>query len=303
MPKMRTPNTPISGDRPRRRWRAADVSAHLDATSRREVSGVLRSLNAMTSTLRIVTWNIHKGIGTDRAYRLDRIVQVLRDLDADVVCLQEVDKGVPRSKYEHQGERLSQELGYAHAALGLNVRVKNGGYGNLILSRHPLEDVHNVDLTVPPKKRRSGLVARVLAGPPEGWLVANVHLGLLHMERRVQVRRLLAHLFKDAPPEQALVIAGDWNEWANRLVRNVMLENGFHVARTDARPREERTWPSRRPFVSLDKILYRDPVRCHHVACVLDEVTRVASDHLPLMVELRTPLRQDPDSAPPSAGG
>jgi endonuclease/exonuclease/phosphatase family metal-dependent hydrolase len=249
----------------------------------------------MTSTLRIVTWNIHKGIGTDRSYRLDRIVQVLRDLDADVVCLQEVDEGVPRSDFERQGERLSLELGYPHAALGLNVRVKDGAYGNLILSRHPLEDVHNVDLTVPPKKRRSGLVARIRTGPPEGWLLANVHLGLMHMERRVQVRRLLAHLFEDARPNQPLVIAGDWNEWANRLVRNVMHEKGFHVARTDARPHEERTWPSRKPFVSLDKILYRDPIRCHHVACVLDEVTRVASDHLPLMVELTTPLGHTPD--------
>jgi len=244
----------------------------------------------MSSQLRIVTWNIHKGIGTDRSYRLDRIIQVLRDLDADVVCLQEVDKGVPRSAFEHQGERLSQALGYAHAALGLNVRVKEGAYGNLILSRHPLKDVHNVDLTVPPKKRRSGLVARIQTGPPGGWLLANLHLGLLHMERKIQVRRLLAHLFEGADEQQALVIAGDWNEWAQRLVRRVMLAAGFHVARSDLPLREERTWPSRRPLVSLDKILYRDPVRCRHVACVLDEVTRVASDHLPLMVELQTPL-------------
>jgi endonuclease/exonuclease/phosphatase family metal-dependent hydrolase len=132
---------------------------------------------------------------------------------------------------------------------------------------------------------------RVDTGPPHGWLVANVHLGLMHLERRIQVRRLLAHLFEGAHEDQCHVIAGDWNEWASRLVRPVMREWGFHLARTDARPRGERTWPSRRPLVALDKILYRDPVRCHHVACVLDETTRVASDHLPLVVELTTPLR------------
>ena len=243
----------------------------------------------MASKLRLVTWNIHKGIGTDRRYRLERIVAVLQDLDADVVCLQEVDRGVPRSSHEDQAERLSEELGYPHAALGLNVRVRRGAYGNLILSRHPLADVHNVDLTVPPKKRRSGLVARVMHGPPEGWMLANVHLGLMHLERRIQVKRLLEHLFEGARPEQPLVIAGDWNEWTTRLVHGVMHDAGFHVARSDARPRGERTWPSRRPFVELDKILYRDPVRCHHVVCVLDDVTRVASDHLPLMVELDAP--------------
>jgi endonuclease/exonuclease/phosphatase family metal-dependent hydrolase len=135
-----------------------------------------------------------------------------------------------------------------------------------------------------------------MTGPPHGWLLANVHLGLMHLERRIQVRRLLAHLFEGALPDQPLVIAGDWNEWASRLVRPVMREWGFHLARTDRRPRGERTWPSRRPLVALDKILYRDPVRCHHVACVLDRVTRVTSDHLPLVVELETPLR--PRAAP-----
>jgi endonuclease/exonuclease/phosphatase family metal-dependent hydrolase len=243
----------------------------------------------MTARLRIVTWNIHKGIGVDRRYRLERIVCVLADLDADVVCLQEVDRGVPRSRLDDQAQRLSDELGYPHAALGLNVRVRGGAYGNLTLARTPLEDVHNVDLTVPPKKRRSGLVTRVRSGPPLGWLVANVHLGLMHVERRMQVRRLLAHLFRGAAPDQPLVIAGDWNDWSTRLVRHVMNEHGFHVARSDARPRGEPTWPSRRPVLRLDRILYRDPIRCHHVACVLDDVTRVASDHLPLVVELETP--------------
>lgn len=243
----------------------------------------------MASKIRLVTWNIHKGIGTDRRYRLERIVRVLKDLDADVVCLQEVDRGVPRSAYEDQSELLSEALGYPHAALGLNVRVRGGAYGNLTLSRFPLADVHNVDLTIPPKKRRSGLVTRVQTGPPEGWLVANVHLGLMHLERKAQVKRLLKHLFEGAGPGQPLVIAGDWNEWMTRLVRGVMNEHGFHIARSDARPRGEKTWPSTLPFVQLDKILYRDPVRCHHIVTVLDETTRVASDHLPLMVELACP--------------
>lgn len=245
----------------------------------------------MTSSLRIVTWNIHKGIGTDRAYRLDRTVRVLRDLDADVVCLQEVDEDVPRSRRQRQGQQLARELDYPHAALGLNVKVKGGAYGNLTLSRYPLREVRNVDLTVPPKKRRSALVTRVVTGPEHGWLVANVHLGLMHLERRIQLRRLLANVFEGARSDQPLVVAGDWNEWGRRLVRQVMREWGFHLARTNHHPkRGARTWPSRRPVAALDKILYRDPVRCRHVAGVLDDLTRVASDHLPLVVDLETPL-------------
>lgn len=261
----------------------------------------------MTSRLRIVTWNIHKGIGTDRTYRLDRVIRVLGDLDADVVCLQEVDEGVPRSALERQGNILARELGYAHAALGLNVKVKNGAYGNLTLSRMPLKDVHNVDLTIPPKKRRSGLVTRVVTGPPHGWLIANVHLGLLNIERRFQLRRLLAHLFEGAKSDQPLVIAGDWNEWGRGLVRQVMAEWDFSLARQDHQPpRGVRTWPSRLPIVSLDKILYRDPVACRHVRSVRDETTRVTSDHLPLLVELEAPLEIDaplPEMAPGAESG
>ncbi len=245
----------------------------------------------MTSKLRIVTWNIHKGIGTDRQYRLDRTIGVLRDLDADVVCLQEVDDRVPRSSRDRQAQRLADALDYPHHVLGLNVRVGGGAYGNLTLSRYPLRRPHNHDLTIPPKKRRSGLVATIAAGPSHGWMIANVHLGLLHIERRVQMRRLLRHLFAQAGADQPLVVAGDWNEWGSGIVREVMRDWGFHLARSDARPKGERTWPSRRPLVGLDKIAYREPVRCHHVACVLDRVTRVTSDHLPLMVELEAPLR------------
>ena len=244
----------------------------------------------MTSKLRIVTWNIHKGIGTDRAYRLDRVVEVLRELDADVVCLQEVDERVPRSADQRQGHLLATELGYRHSALGLNVRVKNGAYGNLTLSRFPLRRVRNVDLTVPPKKRRSGLVVDVVTGPPHGWRIANVHLGLLHLERQVQVRRLMRHIFEDAHPDQPLVVLGDWNDWRSKLVRSVMNEWGFHIARSDHRPFGEKTFPSRRPVISLDKIVYRDPVTCHHVVCVLNRVTKVTSDHLPVMVELEAPI-------------
>jgi endonuclease/exonuclease/phosphatase family metal-dependent hydrolase len=247
----------------------------------------------MSSDLRLVTWNIHKGIGRDGRYDLGRIVHVLRELSADVVCLQEVDEGVSRSSFDKQAQRLADELGYPHAALGLNVRVEGGAYGNLTLSRHPIDDVHNLDLTVPPKKRRSALVTRIHAGPPRGWLVANVHLGLMHLERKMQVRRLLGHVFDGAPEDQPLVIAGDWNEWGSRLVRGVVGPWGFHVGRPDPSGKPHRTFPSGRPVAALDRIVYRAPVRCRHVACLVDERTKIASDHLPLVVELHTPKSKE----------
>jgi endonuclease/exonuclease/phosphatase family metal-dependent hydrolase len=247
----------------------------------------------MTETLRLATWNIHKGIGTDRCYALDRTMDVLRSLDADVVCLQEVDENVARSKFDRQAKLLAKELGYREVALGLNVAVGGGHYGNCTLSRRNVRTVLNVDLTFPFKKRRSALVTRIEGGDGWDWVVANVHLGLLHLERRRQVRSLVDHLLADATKEDAVVIAGDWNDWGNRLHRQVVADRGFHIARLpDHRPAGLRTFPSRNPLAALDKILYRDPLTVHHVLCPLDDKARCASDHLPLVADLHLPGRK-----------
>jgi endonuclease/exonuclease/phosphatase family metal-dependent hydrolase len=239
-------------------------------------------------TLRFVTWNIHKGIGTDGRYRLDRTIEVLRSLDADVVCLQEVDENVPRSKGHSQARVLADALAYEHVALGLNVAVAGGHYGNCTLSRRPILESRNVDLTIPLKKRRSALVSKIegLHGVP--WTVANLHLGLAHFERKMQLKSLLRHLLPVVPADEPLVLAGDWNDWMNRLFRGVASRQGFHIARcADGRPAGLRTFPSGRPLAALDKILYREPLAVKHAACVTD--ARNASDHLPLLVELHLP--------------
>jgi endonuclease/exonuclease/phosphatase family metal-dependent hydrolase len=239
------------------------------------------------SRLRLVTWNIHKGIGVDRRYALERTAQVLKSIDADVACLQEVDENVPRSQFHCQAERLAEALGHSHRAIGLNVAVQGGHYGNLTISRHPIVESKNLDLTFPFKKRRSALVTRIAGPGDRPWIVVNLHLGLMHFERKTQVRRLVSHIQAQAKDGEAVVIAGDWNDWGNRLLKEVAAPMGFHLARLDChRAAGIKTFPSRRPLAALDKIFYRDPIRLHHVACVLDEAARKASDHLPLVADL-----------------
>ncbi len=260
----------------------------------------------MSEDLRIVTWNIHKGIGRDRRYALARTVEILRDVDADVVCLQEVDENVSRSGFDRQARLLSDVLGYPHVALGLNVAVRGGHYGNCTLSRRPLALASNVDLSVPWKKRRGALVTRVSGRVGRDWIVANVHLGLLHLERRRQVRALLDHLVAEASEADAVVIAGDWNDWGNRLHRQVAAEEGFHIARLPTHGAAGlKTFPSGRPLAALDKILYRPPVTVRHVTRLEDDRARLASDHLPLVADLRVPRRagfpQATPHAPPEA--
>ena len=89
--------------------------------------------------MRLLSYNIHKGIGgRDRRYRLERIIQVIEAENPDLICLQEVDRHVARTRHDDQPRKLSEALHATAHLYQLNVRFKSGGYGNLVLSRWPL---------------------------------------------------------------------------------------------------------------------------------------------------------------------
>jgi len=234
--------------------------------------------------LSFVTYNIHKGIGNDRLYRLERIVQALRETRADVLCLQEVDHNVPRSRSEDTARILAEELGFEYN-LGLNVKLKKGAYGNATLSRFPVTESRNLNLTWGIKKRRGCLVSRIET-PAGEVAVFNFHLGLAAFERMWQTRKLLdSHTLKGMR-HLPLVLLGDTNDRNHRL-DPVFREAGF--ADSSEGRRGLPTWPSYAPILRLDKVFYSQEhwtlVR-HHVSRT--QVTKVASDHLPLVVTLKT---------------
>ena len=109
---------------------------------------------------RLITYNIHKGIGgVDRRYRPERIVTTLQRYDADIIFLQEVDYNVPRSRFHKQVDLIGDALAMRYRAFQRNVKLTRGHYGNAILSRYPLANVENINLTISIKKRRRALVA------------------------------------------------------------------------------------------------------------------------------------------------
>lgn len=234
---------------------------------------------------RIVTYNMHKGIGgIDRKYRLERIVEVLDRYDADLVLLQEVDDGVPRSRRDRQVEMLAGELGYRHHAYQRNVHLKAGHYGNAILSRHPLTHLEDVDLTIRFKKRRRAQVVRChfkSAGHSHSLLVANVHLGLASIERQYQLKHLLAnHHLVAAHHTTPIIVGGDFNDiWAT-LYRRVLHSAGFACA-----GRKIRTFPAAMPVRSLDYLYFRGPLVVNSAFAGHTNVARRASDHLPLVAD------------------
>jgi endonuclease/exonuclease/phosphatase family metal-dependent hydrolase len=234
---------------------------------------------------RLLSYNIHKGIGgIDRRYRIARIIETINHYAPDVALLQEVDEDVPRTRHDRQAVLLAAETGLTHVVYQRNVSLKAGHYGNAILSRYRLHERHDVDLTVPLKKRRGALIAtcRVLGREREHRvLLANVHLGLAGFERRVQLRRLLldghlAHVRRPTP----LVIAGDYNDVWNSLGRLVMRPAGFTQAGSPI-----RTFPAAMPLRALDRVFYRGELRATRAFAGHTETARRASDHLPLVVD------------------
>lgn len=233
--------------------------------------------------MRILSYNIHKGIGgRDRLYRLERIMQVIEAESPDLICLQEVDRNVRRSRHHNQPQMLAERFGFEHCQFQLNVHVKTGGYGNLMLSRWPMRTHHQVQLTKQTKKPRGAQMA-VIETPRGPIHLVNWHLGLAERERHWQTRRLLEHhLFREARTLPQIIV-GDTNDWRNTLVKGPFVVHGFH--HLTAPISKFRSFPAYLPLGSLDKAFTRGVFKelSAHVCKRL--ATRDASDHLPLIID------------------
>ncbi|MCK4343454.1 MAG: endonuclease/exonuclease/phosphatase family protein [Phycisphaerae bacterium] len=240
---------------------------------------------------RVLTYNIHRAIGVDRKFMPERIVTILRRYDADIVLLQEVDVGVPRSRMMNLAAHLAHQLGYPHRAVGINVFFKRGKYGNATLSHFPIGRQRNIDLTLGSTKGRGAQHTRIRLSDTRRALeldVFNVHLSLSASRRRRQVAHLLQTDDLARLPADALcLIAGDMNDWRGVLKRRLFRPAGFSCA-TNRRPGSRwaiKTFPSFAPTGGLDKIFYRGPLRPRHVYRSRLALARVASDHLPVIAD------------------
>ena len=225
---------------------------------------------------RILTYNVHKCRGLDGRTAAMRIAEVLGEIGADVIALQEV--------LEHQAEVIAGHLGMGFA-LGETRKYGGFGYGNVVLSRFPIHKMHNYDLSVRGREERGCLRADILLGKTSVLHIFNVHLGTGHMERRHQGRRLIApELLSDRAIESPRIVLGDFNEWTQGLATRLLRS---HLESADIRThlRRSRTYPGMLPFLHLDHIYYDPALRLEHLALWRTRKALIASDHLPLMGE------------------
>jgi endonuclease/exonuclease/phosphatase family metal-dependent hydrolase len=240
---------------------------------------------------KLLTYNIHKCIGgVDRRYDPSRVAEVIAHYQPDIALLQEVDQFAKRTNEDRQVDSCGDRLGLRHRTYFPNVRVRGGGaYGNAILSRFPLTETTNIDVTIPLKKRRSILHARYrvrLKGKrgehSRTVHVYNLHLGLSGLERKQQLRWFLeSHPFVGLHHQTPIIIAGDFNDVWGTLGKKLLVPAGFHGLE-----RPIRTFPAYAPIRALDSIYVRGDIRLLSVHRSRLALAKRASDHLPLVAEL-----------------
>lgn len=233
--------------------------------------------------MRLLSYNIHKGIGgRDRRYDLSRISQAIEHENPDLICLQEVTRHAPRTRHEDQPELLASQFGVLESSFQMNVHYRKGGYGNLLLSRWPLESKHHISLRHGRRKPRGAQIA--IVETPQGLLrLVNWHLGLANVERFWQVEHLLNHPLFDRGSDLPTLIVGDTNDWRNRFGKGGLADQGFEEITMPAA--RFRSFPAYMPVLSLDKAFFRGGITIRDARTVRSRLTRAASDHLPLIVD------------------
>ncbi|HZE90539.1 MAG TPA: endonuclease/exonuclease/phosphatase family protein [Rhizobacter sp.] len=253
----------------------------------------MHSTQHPTHVLRVATYNIHKGvrgIGPQQRLEIHNLVLGIEALDADLVFLQEVHSfhhaqarrfpdtigGWPRMP---QADYLAPE-GY-EVAYRTNARTDEGEHGNALLSRWPLGDIGHHDVSDHRFEQRGLLHVLVhWNGLKVHAIVA--HLGLMHSSRVRQVERIASMIAKQVPPDEPIVLAGDFNDWGEKLDAPMRAMGLARGAREGVSPL--RTFPSRVPVFSLDRI-YTRGFRCTSMFVPRSNAWARMSDHLPLVAE------------------
>ena len=232
--------------------------------------------------VRIATYNIHRCRGMDRRVVPERIAEVIRAMNADVIALQEVIGAGP------SGIDQAEEIG---AAVGMgwvmhSVRHLRGHhFGNVVLSRFPITHHGHYELTWRTCEERACQRVDLDMGDGDTLHIYNVHLGTAVLERRYQAGRLAAFVH-DHRVRGPKVILGDFNEWMKGLATKT-LSSLFQSIDISEHLKRRKTYPGLFPVLHLDHIYYEGDVAVRGMELVRTRKALMASDHLPLVADFR----------------
>lgn len=228
------------------------------------------------STVRVATYNVHGCVGRDGRHDPERISAVIDELNADVVALQEFSYPADIALETRTPVTLVALDDY-QCALGPTRKNVTHCFGNILLTRHHIAEVHRIDLSIERREPRGALAAIIEVGDLDLHVLA-AHLGLKLSERRFQVRQIVDYL--ESVAGTASIVLGDFNDWLpGRSVVHVLDQRLGHAPRP-------ASFPVLLPFLALDR-LWVEPTRALRSLHVhKSELARRASDHFPLVADL-----------------
>lgn len=221
----------------------------------------------------------------DGRVRPRRIVDVLREIDADIIAFQEVVRHTTSRPEQDQAQFIAAELGM-NLQFGRNRQHHAGAYGNALLSRYPLRANSNYDITARNREPRGCLHADVELPGGELLHVFNVHMGTSFLERRKQARELVSpKILHRVELHAPRIVLGDFNEWTRGLTTRLM-RNHFVSPNLRDHTHRSRTYPGMLPLLHLDHIYFDPQIRLHRFSLHRTPLSLLASDHLPLVADL-----------------
>jgi endonuclease/exonuclease/phosphatase family metal-dependent hydrolase len=245
---------------------------------------------------RVMTYNVHRCVGLDGRHSPHRIADIIAQANPDIVALQELETGHPRTGSVDQAQVIAGILKtdfHYHAARSRG----EARFGNAVFSRLPMRKIHSAILpTLPnvPLQTRGALWVGVRVGTEEVQII-NTHLGLLHRERFLQAGALcsedwLAHPVYRGQPR---ILCGDFNATTASRVYRLFMES-LHDARSLSASTAGRTWPSFLPVFRYDHIFVCPRFTVRQVSVPKTPLAVLASDHLPVVADVEI---QDPADA------
>jgi endonuclease/exonuclease/phosphatase family metal-dependent hydrolase len=244
---------------------------------------------------RILTYNVHRCLGTDGRISPARIAEVIASCDADIVALQELDVSRARTGGVDQARLIADEL-RMHLHFHPAVRVMEELYGDAILTARPCKLVKAEVLPTWGRRAfvepRGALWACVDVGGAEIQVI-NTHLGLRGPERLRQIDRLLGpDWFCHPGCREPVIVTGDFNAIPRSRVYRRLTAHLQDAQTALGRSRQKPTYPSRAPFLRLDHVFVSHSIEVLRAETVRTPVARIASDHLPVLVDFQVVARE-----------
>ncbi|WP_237065119.1 endonuclease/exonuclease/phosphatase family protein [Microbulbifer guangxiensis] len=285
-------------------WRAEDLRQTAQAFLERAQPPSPIPRPVADRTIRVMTYNVHSCRGVDGRYAPERIARVIARYQPDVVALQELDVSRPRSGSVDQAQQIAHFLEmefHFHPA----IHLEEERYGDAILSRLPMHLVKRDILPGPPEGSGNRFLPTV--DEPRGalWVeielngakvqLLNTHLGLQKAERLAQVEALLGPEWLGHPDcRGAKILVGDFNALPNSAEHRLLCTQLRDAQLHSPRYKPQGTYFSRMPKARIDYVFVDRHLRVKKIQVPSTELTRLASDHLPLITDIELPTRQKP---------